>query len=269
MKKNILYLFLPFLKLKSNQSLYKKIFIYIDIMITAYVYMVIFLYFFSQVFYPYKLKYNNITYYSFENISDNKYFIDTIKKVNKKILLHEIYDESLEIEIFFPNSEIIYSIYRPWELLPAKNTYAATLGSKILIKMADFNKNLVFSDMKNSFPNELDRILVHEIMHVMQIRKYGFIKLYTSVPYWVREGYPIYISGESTYYDEDKFLRQVLNKDFDALTTFEKDFLFGQIVKYAIESLNASIDDLHNGNIDFNKIKKEFLIQLIIKNEAK
>jgi len=148
---------------------------------------------------------NNITYYSFKDISKNITFLNTIEQVNQKIIDNKLYDENLKIEIFFLNNESIYKIYNPLEILPSKNTYAITIGSKVIFKMIDFKKNLVYYNQEKIFPYELDRALIHEVIHTLQMKKYGFFKFYTNIPYWVNEGYPIYISGKSSILNEKNF----------------------------------------------------------------
>ena len=259
MKKFILHLFFPFLKLKNNQPLSKRFFIYIDIIITAYIYIALIIYFSSFLFYPYKIQMNNITYYSFEDITKNKTFLNTIKNVNQKNINNALYDKELKIEVYFINNEAIYKFHNPLEILPNKNTYTITLGSKIIFKMVDFEKSLVYSNQNKKFPYELERALLHEVTHSLQFKKYGFYKFYTNIPYWVSEGYPIYSSGKSSIYNENEFLSDLSKKDFDTLTTYQKDFFFSKIVEFAIEDMNISVDDLHKNNIDFSTLKNKFL----------
>ena len=120
---------------------------------------------------------NNITYYSFKDISKNITFLNTIEQVNQKIIDNKLYDENLKIEIFFLNNESIYKIYNPLEILPSKNTYAITIGSKVIFKMIDFKKNLVYYNQEKIFPYELDRALIHEVIHTLQMKKIWFFQI--------------------------------------------------------------------------------------------
>jgi len=269
-RKLIMLELFPYLKLNDkNLTLFKKINIYSTIIVQLFIIIWVSLYFILPKLFNFTLKYNNITIHSKTKIKDSldAYFRKPIDYLKNDTL----YIKNKHINIFFLNDSLMYTFLNPIEWLPNRQTYAVTQNSRIHIKHVDLKHQLVYIKSKNNYPENLSSIFIHEALHVYQNEKYGWFYTSFMMPYWVKEGYPIYKSDRFSNFSMSK-LKKILQKNpnkLEDLSTFSKDRLYALMVKHAIEKMHKSVDDLHLGKIAYNKVLKSLLKNSIPKIIAK
>ena len=251
--------FFPHLKLKDkNLSLSKKIYIYISIVAQIWVILAIGFYILVPHLAKNKYLYDNITFYTYHKVNDSN-VSDYFDKVQSMIINNPLYSQKMNIDIYLLNNSLIYTLLNPIELLPRRQTFAMTYQESIFINHANIRNNKAYASNKVS--EHLDAILLHESVHVMQNSKYGWLYTSFKMPYWVKEGYPIYKSDEYSTYPMKKVL-EFIKKDVNQiknLTIFEKDKLYALMVQHAIEKMHKSVDNLHLGKVDYDEVLDSLL----------
>jgi hypothetical protein len=246
----------PHLKLKDkNLTLFNKVYIYSSIVAQLFAVIWVCLYFFLPKLYNFTQEYNNITIHSNTKTTSSldAYLKESIDYLKKDAL----YNKDMQIDIFFLNDSLIYTLLNPIEWLPNRQTYAVTQNSRIYIKNVDLKDKIVYVKNKNNYPENLNSLFIHEALHAYQNKKYGW--LYTSfiVPYWVKEGYPIYRAKLFSKY-KNKELIEYMQKAKDThiknWSIFAQDQFYALLVKHAIEKMHKSVDDLHLGKVDYDEV---------------
>jgi len=124
-------------------------------------------------------------------------------------------------------------------------------------KIAQLEHQLSYLKIIAPFDGVVDAILMHESVHVMQNSRYGWLYTTFRMPYWVKEGYPIYSARILSQYKEQKIIdyliktRDIYINEWD---TFSQDQFYGLMVKHAIEKMHIDVDDLHLGKVDYEEV---------------
>ena len=251
----------PHLKLKDkNLSITKKIYIYSNIIAQLFVVIWVATYLLLPNLYQFTSTYDNIRIHTDKKLDKNTTDI-YMKNIVEYLQKDSLYTKEESIKIYFINDSKIYAILNPIEWLPNRNTYGVTQGSKIFIKQVNLDKKLVYADSRKNNSENLNAILIHELLHVYQNKKYGWFYTSFRMSYWVKEGYPIYKSDGFSNFPIKKLLSflQTHPDVMDNLTIFEKDKLYALMVKHAIENMNKSVDDLHLGKVEYDEVLDSLL----------
>ena len=250
----------PHLKLKDkNLSLSKKIYIYLSIVLQVWVIMVIAMYMLLPHLAKDKYEDSHITFYTYDTSNDkntSQYF----HKIASKIVNNKLYKKQMNIDIYFLNNHFLYTLLNPIELLPYRQTFSITYRKSIFFNDADIENNKVYAS--NGVNENLDAILIHESVHTMQNTQYGWIYTSCKMPYWVKEGYPIYSARKFSQYKEQKIIDYLVKtKDIyvNEWDTFSQDQFYGLMVKHAIEKMHKSVDDLHLGKVEYDEVLDSLL----------
>jgi hypothetical protein len=103
--------------------------------------------------------------------------------------------------------------------------------------------------------------LAHELVHAWQFQTYGYfhtMKLHK----WIREGYAVFASDNFASLwrsiSRKKGFKSTKNFLEKGKRLFSKNgynyYLYGLMVKHAIEDMNISVDDLHRGKVDYDTV---------------
>jgi len=197
--------------------------------------------------------YQNVNFYTYDKVDDAN-FSNYFTEVNEHIVKNRLYEENVSVDIYILNDRNIYGILNPLELLPNRQTFAVAQGSKVFVREANIDTNKAYS--ANNADENLDAILVHEAVHIMQNNKYGWFYTSFKMPYWVKEGYPIYSARALSIYTEKWLIDYLVNKDADIENwpIFSQDQFYGLLVNHAIEKMNKSVDDLHLGRVAYDEV---------------
>ncbi|MCB0411560.1 MAG: hypothetical protein KDD22_03495, partial [Bdellovibrionales bacterium] len=87
----------------------------------------------------------------------------------------------------------------------------------------------------------------------------GLIR-YATLPTWIDEGYADYIAQDSTVSREEGIALLKSDKSVDWKSI--NNFVYGQVVKFALETKKWSFEDLVNHGSDFEKLRIEFFESL-------
>jgi len=258
----------PYLKLKDNNlNIFQKIGIYINIVIQVFLIIWVCIYFFSHLLYDIQYNNDNVTIFSNDKYYDKAGYDAILETITQHI--NNTYKKDTNIEIYIVNNEFLYTLHNPLEFLPNSTTYAVTQGSKIFVKNANIDKNLIYGYKNDTRPENLDAVLVHEIVHILQSNKYGWFASIIKTPYWVKEGYPIYSASALSVYFKEDFMQYAKKQNFREFSVFEQDLFYGFMVKHAIEKLHKSVDDLHLGKVNYDEVLQSFLQEYNITKEGK
>lgn len=254
LKKNIIREIFPHLKLKDkNISWFKKLYIYMNILVQLWLISIICLHLLLPYIAKDTYRYQKVNFYTYDEVDDfnsSNYFV----QVKEHIFKNQLYEENININIYILNDKNIYGILNPIEWLPNRQTFGVTQGTKVFVGKVNIEKNKVYS-ATNANEN-LDALLVHEAVHVMQNNKYGWFYTSFRMPHWVKEGYPIYSARALSIYTEKWLIDYLVNKDADIENwpIFSQDQFYGLLVKHAIEKMNKSVDDLHLGEVAYDEV---------------
>ena len=250
------YKLFPFLELKDkNISRKKKARIWIDTIVNFFLYIYIFLYFFSYLFYAYKIENKHMNIYSNNNISIDKKFKNTIVNSMKRLSKLDIFFQNYQVKIYLIDNQFLYHVQTFFQ-----NKIAGNLFDTIFID----NQYLASEDYYESLYTEI----VHEIIHTFQAHKYGgWIKTKLVIPYWVSEGYAVYMSRKDLAKNDKKFIASCSKKNFKNLTISNIYILNGLMVKHAIEKMHKSVDDLHLGKVEYDEVLDSLLREYNITKE--
>ena len=255
LKQMIIREIIPHLKLKdANISWSKRLYVYFSIVIQLWVILIVCLYFLLPYIAKSSYHYNGVSFYLHNKVNEinaNRYF----EKTKDDIVKNSLYDQNENIEIHLLNDSAIYTMLNPIELLPNRQTFAVAQGSKVFLRKTDILNNKAYA---SSNANEnLDAILVHEAVHVMQNNKYGLMYMSFKMPYWVKEGYAIYSARALSKYKEKvivEYIKKSNDTDISKWNIFAQDQFYGFMVKHAIEKMLKSVDDLHLGRVTYDEV---------------
>jgi len=251
----------PHLKLKDKKlSITKKIYIYSNIVANIFVVVWVCLYLILPYVANQKYNYEGVTFYLYDNTVRSQQTQNYLGNVYRQMSKNGIYESKEEIEIHLLNNALIYALLNPIELLPNRQTFAITFHKKVFVRTSDIETNKTYAS--NGTDENLDAILMHESVHVMQNSKYGWLYTTFKMPYWVKEGYPIYSARTLSQYKEQKIIDYLIKTkdiyigEWDA---FSQDQFYGLMVKHAIEKMHKSVDDLHLGKVEYDEVLDSLL----------
>ncbi len=166
-----------------------------------------------------------------------------------------------KFNIILVNSDLLYALINPLQAVRKNGSeFASTYGEwAVFLKHADTGANKCIADGKHIVEN-LDAALAHEMVHVFQYHKYGILEMIFRAPYWVKEGYPTYVTYNMYLgkVDEKKLLRSIILRSYRELpeqTHISYSYLiYALMVKHAIEKMHKSIDELHEGKVSYDEV---------------
>ena len=242
----IKYSIFPFLEFKKkNLSLGKKVYISLNTFMMVAVFLFIGLYLFSGYFYNYKLKTDNMTIYFNEDMKDNEKFIKAIKNAEEVLKDNILYNNNYSVQIYLADYKLLYNyMATPFHI----DTVAINLFDHISIRNEDIKAS------KNRY-HFLSKEIVHEVIHTLQAMKYGgWIKSGITLPTWVKEGYAEYIEENKIPHSNPKKFLQNNNNN-------ENYTLWALMIKHAIEKMHKSVDDLHEGKVEYDEVINSLLVE--------
>jgi len=210
-----------------------------------------------------KYEYFNIKIYANENFSTQKVINKTFDRVKNRLEEHQIFLKNLKLNMYIVNSDTLYylSMFPGTQL----NSYMMHSGAYTFNKSIYFrnsgNNSMNFNKIKERHSKYFTGLLIHELVHIWQENKYySWISIATK-PRWIIEGYAVYVA-ESPQIDSEKyFLQWVQEVHPNNLEGWEQYIFYGLMVKHAIEEMNKSIDDLHNGNIEYKEVAQSLFLK--------
>ena len=153
----------------------------------------------------------------------------------------------------------------------ALGTSSYTLYDTITLRKIDLEKGIYFLDEEGKHRNNLRHLLIHEMVHVWQYRRYGMLYAYALMPTWIKEGYAVYVASqkkslEAMLYpainvqNKTEFIADYLEHNSELFKKTPFDYLmYGMMVQHAIEDMNKSVDDLHLGKVDYDEVLDSLL----------
>jgi hypothetical protein len=244
LKKQILHSFLPPLKWKNANSLSKKISSIFETIITIWLYSVT-LWFLYASFTYYEHDTQQLAFYSKIATSTEDIPID----LNRQIQFFEadpLYLDNIKAKVYFVDDRRIFS----WILSPVllinnildmihetdTTLNAAAFGSLVIVD------NAAYSELTES-------TLAHELVHVIQNKKFGFFSVTINTPNWVKEGYATYRAlqyGRNTNY----------------INTLSYNYkVKAKLVDHAINSMGRTHKELHNGDVNYQEVVDSLCIK--------
>ena len=254
--KKILSEIFPFLDFKKELTLFGKVLIGIKTLFNLWVVLWLFVYFVPPIFFKHEVVYKNIHFYT--NKTTNLEVYKTIlESTRKHIVSNKLFNPSQQIEILYIDAEWLYKLLHPLDLITGPS-YADSFGHRVVIHEMDTDSGYAFRYPQDSHKESIVAILAHESIHVMQYSRYGFVTMLLA-PQWVVEGYAeLAEEGVSIRFTKSN-LRKILQKNIKSLDISELYILWGFMVKYAIEEMHISIDDLYTKNIDYDRVYRSML----------
>jgi len=270
-KKVVLKGIFPYLKLKDkNITWYKKILIYFEIVIMSWMILWILLNLFYDIFFTYKYQYENLTFYTNQNIVANKIFDTILNDADIYLKAHNIELKNLNANIYILNNSFLYtSTMIPFSQIFLTNSDAYKLFNSIYFKYVDIDKNMVYANSKKQYPSKFSIVLAHELVHIWQKNRLTYINFFM-LPQWIKEGFPVYVSQEFDKKIKDKkdFITWVQNnKNKSSMSDFCA--LWGLMVKHAIEKMHKTVDELHEGKVEYDEVLNSLLKEYNITKEEK
>jgi hypothetical protein len=255
--KKIKYKLFPFLELEhKNLSFGKKIYIWFNTLGVFSLYSYIFLYFFSYTFYSYKWENKNIKLYTNTNITYDKKFQFIMKNIETDLANMDIYFKGYKVKIYMVDNSFIYAAHSFFMNITALNLFDTIFINDKYIPENNKPYKYLYSEV------------VHEIIHTFQAHKYGgWIKAKLAIPYWVSEGYAVYMSRDDLAKNDENFIVSCSKKHFKNLTLPNIYILNGLMVKHAIEKMHKSVDELHLGKVDYDEVLDSMLREYNVTKE--
>jgi hypothetical protein len=148
----------------------------------------------TLVFYPQPLFAEKAAYKGFCIYSDDKIEIEKfarwIDDAHNLVVESELYDSGMVFDVFLAHGNIFNDI----ESLQGSGPIARATADNIVIKIP-IDPSQQVARSSRSVVN-ISELLAHEIVHVLQARRYGKMKFnpLNHPPEWKLEGYPEYIS---------------------------------------------------------------------------
>lgn len=255
--KKILDNFLPFLKFRrKNLKWYQIFLILIETLIMLWVVYWIFILKFYNYSFSSDYKVHQLLFYKHSSINcfESQKLDYKIMTIYDTLSKHNIDLKKLNANIFFVNNDYeYYMVMPPLNIINYYYTMAFTTLDNIYIKRVNLYNNKSYLDEKEENSESLELVLSHELIHVWQEKNYGLVR-FLLLSDWVKEGYAVYVTE---HFNKDKI--NFLNNDFNNYDKRDWYKLWGLIVKYAIEKMHKSIDDLHLGKVDYDEVLDSLL----------
>ncbi len=121
--------------------------------------------------------------------------INILNNAEKLINKSEVDNKDITFKVYITSSFLEYRIFSTI-FIHSFALYNPAFGN-IYINKTDLLTNKI-SRPTDSFTRSIQSTLAHEALHKLTHHNLGLIKFFKQ-PAWIREGYPDYIAGESTY----------------------------------------------------------------------
>jgi len=248
----------PFLKWEKSLSLDKKL--YITLNSFASIFMIVYLcvYFFSYMLYKHKIENSHITVYTNFLHIEHYDFKKLLEIVEDRLEKSPLYCSDYHVDIHIVDNNDLFTFLSFFMDMDAFN-----LKDRIFIKLLKNDQKLY---------GYLYEEMVHEILHSFQDRKYGgVIQSKLNIPFWVREGYPVFFSRKQliSATEARRLLGEYYSHGMSNLSIADKYQFSGILVKHAIEKMHKSVDDLHLGKVDYEEVLESLLREYNITKSTK
>ena len=186
----------------------------------------------------------------------------TAEQIRAMLSESEIYDPSLSLSIYITQSHNEYRIFAPIQ----KKSFALyqPFSRNIYINKTDLSTKKV-SRSTDERHRGLIPTVVHEATHKMIYNKLGFFKSFM-LPTWVSEGYPDFITNESTYSVEAAALLIEEQTIEDNPSAMYRVYL--ETVKYLFEEKGYDFQMLINHKGEWSQLKNT-VFKRILKNKKR
>lgn len=197
---------------------FKKFLSFLGVITTVFIVGIFTLILFPQPLFSNSYEYKNFKIYSNYELNQEAFnnAIDQAIIILKK---SEINDPNYNYDVFLA-SETIYNqiddfIFGEWSV-------ARAIDNNVIIKREVNEEEGAVKNGENEF--DLVYVLVHEIIHCLQSKKYGKLKFnpVSHPPYWKLEGYPEYIARRELLENKEYDLRVGIS-DFLNRTASDED----------------------------------------------
>jgi len=193
------------------KKIFKRVFKIILLAFFAGILAIVVIILFPQQLFAYKIEYKEFTVCSNDKIDDKiKILLDNAMHLVQK---SELYDPSHKYNIILCHNTFYNKIDN--RLLGIGPAARATFNKNVVIKVRiDPGKNLAFATFRKACEVDLTYLLAHEIIHCLQVKKYGIMKFnpFKHPEFWKLEGYPEYISRRP----------ELLHKDYSLVREIER-----------------------------------------------
>ena len=171
----------------------------------------------------------------------------------------ELYEEHLTFDVFLAHK----SFYNALDTRVFGRALARSVDNNVILKVeVDFKNNLLVGP---SNTRNLIKTIAHEIIHCLQLEKYGILKFNPLSPpeVWIREGYPEYMvnsleQGRTVdrlksqvtrlldYQKSGALWVEITPGQFDPLSYFKGQVLIG----FLMDINEMTYDEIINGNLN-------------------
>lgn len=147
---------------------------------------------FPNFMFEYKVKQGRFSIYSHDKILNP---IDFVNKIESLVSTSELNNINAHFTIYITKSHLEYRLFA--HIYSLSFALYNPLTGNIYLNQSDITNNKV-SRSTDQFQRSLENTIAHEAVHKLTHHHLGFYRFLTQ-PAWIREGYPDYVSGESTY----------------------------------------------------------------------
>ena len=234
----------PILTWKKSLSFGAKLSLVLNSLGSIFIIVYLCIYFFSYLFYEYKTSNNHIIVYSNFVQIEHRSINDLIEQVDSRLKESPLYYSDYNVDIHIVDSENLFLILSFFMDIDAFN---------FLDRIFIYSNSSQKSDLHNYIYEEM----VHEILHTFQYKRYGgIVQSKISIPFWVREGYPVYFSRKKLVLADEgvRLLKKIYVYGAKNLSLPDQYQLSGMLVRHAIEKMHKSVDDLHLGKVDYDEV---------------
>lgn len=189
---------------------------------------------------------------------NSKELSDATASAIKVVAKDPLYKNKTVMKVFIVDNKTFFKLLTFFNDYIAVNFFGNIYIMQSYIMTQDIDERLLQTE------------LVHEAIHSLQAQRYGgWIKSLFVIPNWVKEGYAVYRSRDLAFDKKNiSIFCSIRDKYMDDLSNEEKYLIYGLLVKYAIEHLHESVDDLHMGNIDYPQTWHSLCTQLCLTNNS-
>ncbi len=229
----------PPLEWKKKKTIWGKINVILNTVVTLWIYNILFYMFvYTPLFYKEKT-YEQITIYK----KDSETLIDIKRHINF-IKTDPLYNKTSNIKIYLIHDELLYN----WLLSPATvpNYILNIINGTNLVNEGVALHSFIFIKSKLQTNNTIDNYIAHELVHILQAKKFGLFSTIFGTPGWVNEGYATYRSHLFS------------NKPIEELLVNNSYKKSAMLIKHAINNMEVSINDLHHGKLEYDDILSSF-----------
>lgn len=203
---------------------------------------------FPQILFANQISHKNFNVYSRQPLNED--MIRVLEGAVEKLARSPIYNKELSENLIMADNFGLYKF-----LTLDSSSFGSTIPvlGHSRINKSDIENDLVFRS--NGLPNQrsLTGVVAHETMH-NQIQAFLGVAKYYSLPKWKDEGYCEYIAGETTLsFEEGVRLWQVNPGDPSKYEYFK----YHQMVKYLLDDLKMSPEDLLRNEFDVNELETQ------------